>query len=164
LKNKTNITSPDISKHIAKVAEDYYSEVKLQFENTFNQSYGSFPNEFINYQDRLLVNIIKSPANECWDLLNLSLRSGQHILESDIKPEKEKLKIYFIKELVDYALEGEQNKQYLSIDKELKAYGKIGLILGYRLLSLLSQHRFHSYIVVIIPTLFIPFYPKYQFK
>ena len=167
---KKKLSTNEISKRITKVAKDYYSEVKQSFDNVFVESYGGFPNEFIHYQDRLIANIVRSPSDQCLDLSNLSQRAGEYILKSEIKPDKEKLRIYFIKELVNFALEGEQNKHYTSIDKELNSDRKIGLILGYRLLSfyrllsLLSQHRFHSYIVVIIPTLFIPFYPKYQFK
>jgi len=48
--------------------------------------------------------------------------------------------------LVNFALEGEQNKDYPSINKELNTNGKLGLILGYRLLSLLLQNRFIIYL------------------
>jgi len=131
-----------------KVSRDFYSEVKQRFDNNIKKLHdGFFPKEFINYQDRLISNFIKLSPEQCWDLLNLSLRTLEFILRSKIEPKEEKLRIYFFtEELSDYAQEGEKDENYPSIQNELSEKGNVGLILGYELLSKLSAHRLNAYL------------------
>jgi len=55
MNRKKRLSTTKISETITKVAKDFHSEVKRSFDKVFVESYGGFPNEFINYQDRLIA-------------------------------------------------------------------------------------------------------------
>jgi hypothetical protein len=142
-----------IISELTKVSQDFYNVIKAkkfkykdEKEIGLSEIYDGFPSEFISYQDYLIEDIVRSPADECCYLLTLAQRSLNFILNYNLKSGKQKLRIYKIKELMGFALEGEKDKSYPSIQKELDERGNINLILGYGLLSLLAGNRLDIYL------------------
>jgi len=142
----TYMDTKSVKLQLTEISDSFYNEIRDGHQSKLEEIYGWFPREFIEDQERLITNILTSPAVQCWDILNLSQRSLKIVLSTDIKANKPILRIYDIHELVNFALEGEKDKNYPSINRLLIKKGNVGFILGYGLLILLAGNRLNLYL------------------